>query len=874
MYTPIELVSTNVGQVAYHGGGGGGVTDHGYLHGLGDNDHPQYMLNSNSTVFMPVANNSLYQLTAQNSLSLGTAAAQSFYYTSNSSLLIAVSNSSIYAISNHTHTGLGGALSDHSHGSISTASISGTDIKFTSNSSGLSVGIPKYITTAYGGVIQGSGTYTQNTGTIQFANSNAVSFGLNTNGVMTASIPAIGGAQTGISAIAGSGASSVTNGTIQFGNANGMSFGLNGATMTGSYTVPGNTVFSNSNNVEFGLNGSTVTALALFAQSTQTQNVHNLTLAGNTTGTLANVSSGTLTLAGGNNITLSQVGNAVTIIGSAGASNSHNITVGGNTTGTLAQVSSGTFTIAGGNNITLSQVGNAITISGANIGGAQTGISGIAASNTTYTSGSVIWSAQNNITIGSYVSSNSQYVRLSVGNYLTTAAQSDHTHGGVVLNLSHFPGGNATSGTNGLGLSITNYPSSSFINVSQSSNLAGSGFSSQSTVGTDIKATQNSLGLNLAIPKYLTTAVQSAPALMVYLQNLTGAAGNDATGITLSLTGNDPTNFINTSEAGSVYFGGGSNVTWASSVSGGSTSIMMTAGGGTGGGAGMGLAFGGNTTGTMQTLNSGTVQLIAGSNITLSQAGSNITILGGGGTVANNWATATKTGSDIQVSTGVTNTIHYGKFITTYTQGTGVGTQLATTAADITFNSNGLSFDGRRYAGTGFTSNTIAGQNVSASVSTDGLKLWVPNYLTTQTLPSNTVSFVDGGGVTWGTSTGSISNITVVTATVAGGGAVGTGVTISSVTGSSLAITLNTAGISILRPNYQTQGISIFDGTNGIANGQLRLSNSNNVTLGLTGATLTASASYPVGSIYFADSNGFTFSSSVNGVSTTIFIHS
>lgn len=43
-------------------------------------------------------------------------------------------------------------------------------------------------------------------------------------------------AQTGISGIAGSAASTVTAGTIQFANANGVSFGLNGSTMTASYT--------------------------------------------------------------------------------------------------------------------------------------------------------------------------------------------------------------------------------------------------------------------------------------------------------------------------------------------------------------------------------------------------------------------------------------------------------------------------------------------------------------------------------------------------------------------------------------------------------------------------------------------------------------
>src|SRR5271155_4346830 len=48
-------------------------------------------------------------------------------------------------------------------------------------------------------------------------------------------------------------------------------------------------------------------------QTVQTQNVVDVTLGGNTTGTLALISSGTLFLAGGNNVTLSQNGNSVTI---------------------------------------------------------------------------------------------------------------------------------------------------------------------------------------------------------------------------------------------------------------------------------------------------------------------------------------------------------------------------------------------------------------------------------------------------------------------------------------------------------------------------------------------------------------------------------
>lgn len=166
----------------------------------------------------------------------------------------------------------------------------------------------------------------------------------------------------------------------------------------------------------------------------------NATISGNTAGVGSLVSTGTMTLAGGNNITLSQNGNAITISGGAGGGafsagmsnigntsgtsglasnqlvlaggnnitlnqstgaggntlsisaasqtvqtqNLHNVTLAGNTAGVMAQVSSGTLTLAGGNNITLSQNGNAVTISGGAGGG---GGVAIANSQTTFSSG-------------------------------------------------------------------------------------------------------------------------------------------------------------------------------------------------------------------------------------------------------------------------------------------------------------------------------------------------------------------------------------------------------------------------------------------------------------------------------------------------------
>ena len=155
--------------------------------------------------------------------------------------------------------------------------------------------------------------------------------------------------------------------------------GTNGAMTGGSITV-------NTAGVSVNLPAYLTTA----AQSGHSHGNPTLALT-NLTGTTASNSAGlTLSLSAG-------AGAAQTVQ----TQNVHNVTIGGNTAGALAAISSGTWTFAGGNNITLSQAGNAVTISGAAAGGAQTGISGLVVSDTTYTSGTVSFRNTNGISFGS-----------------------------------------------------------------------------------------------------------------------------------------------------------------------------------------------------------------------------------------------------------------------------------------------------------------------------------------------------------------------------------------------------------------------------------------------------------------------------------------
>jgi len=90
-----------------------------------------------------------------------------------------------------------------------------------------------------------------------------------------------------------------------------------------------------------------------------------LTISGNTAGAGALVSTGTLSLAGGNNITLSQAGNAITISAGAGGGFSAGVSTGGNTAGATG-ISGSQMVLVGSGVMSLSETtganGNTVSI--------------------------------------------------------------------------------------------------------------------------------------------------------------------------------------------------------------------------------------------------------------------------------------------------------------------------------------------------------------------------------------------------------------------------------------------------------------------------------------------------------------------------------
>lgn len=199
-------------------------------------------------------------------------------------------------------------------------------------------------------------------GTIVFANSNGVSFGLNA-GTLTAS--AVGGGGGGIAAAAGT--QTGTSGTVQFADSNGITFGMSGSTritashnaLTSQSTAPGalaagtqtatsgTIVFADSNGITFGLSGSTRFTASHNGLTTAAQSDHSH---GNPTLALTNLSGTTASNSAGLTLSLSAgaPGGGGGIAGAAGTQTA--------TSGTLVFADSNGFTfgMSGSSQITAS----------------------------------------------------------------------------------------------------------------------------------------------------------------------------------------------------------------------------------------------------------------------------------------------------------------------------------------------------------------------------------------------------------------------------------------------------------------------------------------------------------------------------------------
>ena len=354
-------------------------------------------------------------------------------------------------------------------------------------------------------------------------------------------------------------------------------------------------------------------------------------IAGNTAGVTANISTGTYTLAGGDNITLSQAGNVVTISGAAGGAGGSN-TLGmsnlGNSAGTSGVVSGSAirYLFAGGDNITLSQsingVSATLTISGgagAAAGSDTHGVSNLG--NTAGTSGVVsgsnllfVLAGGNNITLSQSINGSSATVTVSAFNQtapvVSNALQDVGTATGSGTNTSRFAAddhvhrGQAGWDVNGI--------ASTFYGTQQ---LSAGALLSLATGG---NTTRGSIQfINLLSSATTASRVESANVVGAMASRFALEGHQHAGLYQISVGGN--TVGTTSAGAGSIHLAGGPNVTLSGSTAAGGMTLSVSApaaGAGTYTFSG-GMSTGGNTAGNTGYATD-RLNLAGGNNITLS----------------------------------------------------------------------------------------------------------------------------------------------------------------------------------------------------------------------------------------------------------------
>lgn len=475
--------------------------------------------------YLNTSQSSLFQLTADNTLSLGTE------YTT------------------HTH-------SQYINTSVSSNFLTTQTAFVLSNSNGISFGTNgSTVTASY--TVPNVPTQTS----LVFSNSNNVTFGINAS-TLTASASFNQSVQTqNLVSINGS------TGNVSFSNANGITFGANNSTITASHNA-----LTSQSNQAFSASGSSSTF-----QTIQF---------GNTNGVSFSISNGSVVATVRTDY---QSSNANYLTSqSVQTQNLHNVTLSGNTAGVMAQVSSGTLTLAGGNNITLSQNGNAITISGPTVGGAQTGISGISAGTTVMTSGTAIFSNSNGVSFGV----NGNTITAS-HNGLTSQSNPalSGSNGSFTFQTATFGNSNGFSfyTTNGSLVGSYTVPSQTVQPGIQSIQVSNTTY----TTGNVIFSNANGISFGSSAGGAIT-ASYTVPSQTVQTQNLVSIQGStgpisfsNANGITFGFNASTITashNGLTTARASTDAIGlntAQSNVTWTVNSSGLSLDARGYAGTGT-----------------------------------------------------------------------------------------------------------------------------------------------------------------------------------------------------------------------------------------------------------------------------------------------------
>lgn len=325
------------------------------------------------------------------------------------------------------------------------------------------------------------------------------------------------------------------------------------------------------------------------------------------------------------------------------------------------------------------------------------------------------------------------------GAYLTTARASTDAVG---LNTAKT---NVTWTVNSSGISF------------DAAGYAGTGFTSTSTAGVDVKATNNTAGLSMAVPAFLTTAQPVGAYLTTAAQsNQVVNSINGSTGVFSFNTGSSLSSSRN---GNSITWGLASDITSALQSAGAylTTAALST--------QTLGFSLSGNVATTNSSrISNGAYALAGGNGVTIQQSNNTVSI-----SVATNYQSQ-------------------GAYLTTARASTdAVGLNTAKTNVTWTVNSSGLSLDAGGYAGT-----VTGATGASITVNSSGVSINLPAYLTTADPVANSSKYVQNWKLT-GNTAGTTSSAVGTDLWFSGGN----GVTVSGSSGS-LVFSVAT--------NYQSQG--------------------------------------------------------------------
>ena len=416
-------------------------------------------------------------------------------------------------------TGLALSVASKLGTATSSNTVSGSTFYMAGNSSGLTLSMPKFITTA------------PSFGSLILSDANNIVFGEAIAGsTTTVTASAVVSDLAGISHTHGNFTTLSTAGTdiLYSSSSNGFTLGVPKYVTSQSWDA---SVYSFDGFQSSSANISGIPyGLSLTASPGNLLSISSNSTSSGASG-YALISSGTAMLIGSDNITIIQDGNRLAFIGAASGSDAgiaFSMSTS-NTSGAASLIAAGTLYMQGGNNITLSQTSNSI-----NIVGAPVGIVGISNSETMYTSGSVILRESTNITILSSLDGTKQYFDFSVADPAVAANSVYSVAGGFVsLNIG---GVSTTVSVTGLQPSadMTAYVATSLTSVTSLVNSNGIAWGS-STNGSTVEVTGS-----------VNTSYLDASELHIREVSL---SGNNTAGVMTDIT------------SGTLYLAGGNNIT-------------------------------------------------------------------------------------------------------------------------------------------------------------------------------------------------------------------------------------------------------------------------------------------------------------------------